>query len=174
YRARQGPGRARGHVPPRAAQLAAARGDLHRLVGRPPARRRRHHGDHLRRARHGPGPRAGGLLPRLPHRPGDHLSHGAHLPRRQPRRGRPLRLARSPDPLRMRPRAVAASAVAPAWNRPAAVRARLTTLAAIIRRQPLGAVGAVIVFALVVVALLAPLLAPHGPKETGFAPYLPP
>ena len=42
------------------------------------------------------------------------------------------------------------------------------------RRQPLGAVGALIVVALVGVALFAPQLAPHGPKETGFAPYLPP
>jgi peptide/nickel transport system permease protein len=42
------------------------------------------------------------------------------------------------------------------------------------RRQPLGAVGALIVVALVAVALFAPQLAPHGPKETGFAPYLPP
>jgi peptide/nickel transport system permease protein len=41
-------------------------------------------------------------------------------------------------------------------------------------RQPLGAAGAVVVVALVVTAVAAPVLAPHGPKETGFAPYLPP
>lgn len=41
-------------------------------------------------------------------------------------------------------------------------------------RQPLGAAGGVVVLALVAVALLAPALAPHGPKEAGFAPYLPP
>jgi len=41
-------------------------------------------------------------------------------------------------------------------------------------RQPLGAAGAVVVLALVVTAVAAPVLAPHGPKETGFAPYLPP
>ncbi len=41
-------------------------------------------------------------------------------------------------------------------------------------RQPLGAVGAVIVLALIATAILAPGLAPHGPKETGFAPYLAP
>lgn len=41
-------------------------------------------------------------------------------------------------------------------------------------RQPLGAAGAVVVLALVVVAVLAPRLAPHGPKETGFAPYVAP
>jgi ABC-type dipeptide/oligopeptide/nickel transport system permease subunit len=43
-----------------------------------------------------------------------------------------------------------------------------------LRRQPLGAAGAVVVLALVVTAVAAPVLAPHGPKETGFAPYLPP
>jgi peptide/nickel transport system permease protein len=47
-------------------------------------------------------------------------------------------------------------------------------LARFVRRQPLGAAGAVIVVVLVAVALFAPQLAPHGPKETGFAPYLPP
>lgn len=41
-------------------------------------------------------------------------------------------------------------------------------------RQPLGAAGAVIVLALVATALLAPALAPHGPKEAAFAPYQPP
>jgi len=41
-------------------------------------------------------------------------------------------------------------------------------------RQPLGIVGAVIVLALVATALLAPGLAPHGAKETGFAPYVAP
>jgi len=41
-------------------------------------------------------------------------------------------------------------------------------------RQPLGTAGAVVVLALVAVAVLAPQLAPHGPKETAFAPYLTP
>lgn len=41
-------------------------------------------------------------------------------------------------------------------------------------RQPLGAAGAVAVLALIVVALFAPSLAPHGPKDAAFAPYLPP
>jgi peptide/nickel transport system permease protein len=41
-------------------------------------------------------------------------------------------------------------------------------------RQPLGAAGAVIVLALVATALLAPALAPHGPKDAAFAPYQPP
>ena len=41
-------------------------------------------------------------------------------------------------------------------------------------RQPLGTAGAVVVLALVAVAVLAPQLAPHGPKETAFAPYLAP
>jgi peptide/nickel transport system permease protein len=46
--------------------------------------------------------------------------------------------------------------------------------ARLVRRQPLGAAGAVMVLAMVVVALFAPLLAPHGPKEIGFAPYVAP
>lgn len=41
-------------------------------------------------------------------------------------------------------------------------------------RQPLGAAGALVVVVLVAVAVLAPWLAPHGPKETAFAPYLAP
>ena len=41
-------------------------------------------------------------------------------------------------------------------------------------RQPLGTAGALVVLALVAVAVLAPQLAPHGPKETAFAPYLTP
>ena len=44
----------------------------------------------------------------------------------------------------------------------------------LLRRQPLGAAGGLIVLALIAVAVLAPRLAPHGPKDTGFAPYLPP
>jgi peptide/nickel transport system permease protein len=48
------------------------------------------------------------------------------------------------------------------------------TLARLLRRQPLGAAGGFIVLVLIVVALLAPRLAPHGPKEATFAPYLPP
>ena len=43
-----------------------------------------------------------------------------------------------------------------------------------LRRQPLGAAGGVIVLVLIAVAVLAPRLAPHGPKEAGFAPYLAP
>ena len=44
----------------------------------------------------------------------------------------------------------------------------------LVRRQPLGAAGGVIVLVLIAVAMLAPRLAPHGPKEASFAPYLPP
>jgi len=47
-------------------------------------------------------------------------------------------------------------------------------VARFVRRQPLGAAGAAIVVALVAAAVLAPALAPHGPKEAAFAPYLPP
>jgi peptide/nickel transport system permease protein len=48
------------------------------------------------------------------------------------------------------------------------------TLARFVIGQPLGSAGAVVVLVLVVVALLAPVLAPHGPKEAAFAPYMPP
>jgi peptide/nickel transport system permease protein len=48
------------------------------------------------------------------------------------------------------------------------------TLGRLLRRQPLGAAGGFIVLVLILVALLAPRLAPHGPKEATFAPYLPP
>jgi ABC-type dipeptide/oligopeptide/nickel transport system permease subunit len=44
----------------------------------------------------------------------------------------------------------------------------------LLARQPLGAAGAVVTLALVVVALAAPFLAPHGPKEATFAQYVPP
>ena len=48
------------------------------------------------------------------------------------------------------------------------------TVGRLLRRQPLGAAGGFIVLVLIVVALLAPRLAPYGPKEATFAPYLPP
>jgi peptide/nickel transport system permease protein len=40
--------------------------------------------------------------------------------------------------------------------------------------QPLGAAGALVVLLLVGTAIFAPALAPHGPKDTAFAPYVPP
>src|SRR6266545_4277843 len=48
------------------------------------------------------------------------------------------------------------------------------TLARFVTRQPLGAAGALIVMALILIAVVAPRLAPHGPKEVSFAPYLAP
>jgi peptide/nickel transport system permease protein len=54
------------------------------------------------------------------------------------------------------------------------VRARLAALGHLARRQPLGAAGAIVVIVLVAVAVFAPVLAPHGPKDTGFAPYVAP
>jgi len=54
------------------------------------------------------------------------------------------------------------------------VRVVLSSIARFGRRQPLGAIGAVIVGLLVAAALFAPALAPHGPKEARFGPYLPP
>ncbi|GIX47857.1 MAG: diguanylate cyclase [Candidatus Tectimicrobiota bacterium] len=55
---------------------------------------------------------------------------------------------------------------------PAARLARF--LRRFVQRQPLGTVGAVIVGLLVLTALLAPLLAPYGPKQAEFDTYLPP
>jgi peptide/nickel transport system permease protein len=54
------------------------------------------------------------------------------------------------------------------------MRATLGRLGRIAARQPLGVLGAAVVLALVATAVLAPQLAPHGAKETGFAPYVPP
>jgi peptide/nickel transport system permease protein len=48
------------------------------------------------------------------------------------------------------------------------------SLARLVTRQPLGTAGALIVLALLLVAVAAPRLAPHGPKEVSFAPYLAP
>ncbi len=44
----------------------------------------------------------------------------------------------------------------------------------LLRRHPLGFAGLIIVTVLVVTAVFAPMLAPHGPKEIAFSPYLPP
>jgi ABC-type dipeptide/oligopeptide/nickel transport system permease subunit len=41
-------------------------------------------------------------------------------------------------------------------------------------RQPLGVAGAVVALILMVTALLAPVLAPHGPKDTAFGQFVPP
>jgi peptide/nickel transport system permease protein len=54
------------------------------------------------------------------------------------------------------------------------IRPRLRALGRLASRQPLGAAGAVIVLALVLTAVFAPELAPHGAKEAAFAPYVPP
>src|SRR5207302_506107 len=54
------------------------------------------------------------------------------------------------------------------------MRGALSGLGRFAARQPLGAVGAVLVLILIATAILAPRLAPHGPKEAAFAPYLPP
>jgi peptide/nickel transport system permease protein len=44
----------------------------------------------------------------------------------------------------------------------------------LLRRQPLGVAGAVVVLGLVIAAIFAPLLAPHGPKDTAFGQFVPP
>jgi peptide/nickel transport system permease protein len=50
----------------------------------------------------------------------------------------------------------------------------LARLGRVVAGQPLGAAGAVIVLALAATAIFADQLAPHGAKETGFAPYVAP
>ena len=44
----------------------------------------------------------------------------------------------------------------------------------LLRRQLLGVAGAVVVLVLVIVAIFAPVLAPHGPKDTAFGQFVPP
>jgi peptide/nickel transport system permease protein len=44
----------------------------------------------------------------------------------------------------------------------------------LVARQPLGAIGAVLIGVLVTTAILAPRLAPHGPKDAAFAAHVPP
>lgn len=44
----------------------------------------------------------------------------------------------------------------------------------LLRRQPLGVAGAVVVLGLVIAAIFAPVLAPHGPKDTAFGQFVPP
>jgi peptide/nickel transport system permease protein len=51
----------------------------------------------------------------------------------------------------------------------AGVRARQ-----LLRRQPLGAAGAVVVLGLVIAAVFAPVLAPHDPKDAVFGQFVPP
>jgi len=54
------------------------------------------------------------------------------------------------------------------------VRRLLRALGWFLARQPLGAIGGVIVLALVATAAFAPELAPHGPKDVKFPAYVPP
>jgi peptide/nickel transport system permease protein len=53
-------------------------------------------------------------------------------------------------------------------------RTRASRLRSFVVRQPLGTIGLVIIGVLVATALLAPQLAPHGPKDAAFAPYVAP
>jgi peptide/nickel transport system permease protein len=50
----------------------------------------------------------------------------------------------------------------------------LRFLKVFVSEHPLGAIGAVIVFFLIVVAIFAPWIAPYGPKVTDFEAFLPP
>jgi peptide/nickel transport system permease protein len=59
-------------------------------------------------------------------------------------------------------------------SQPGGVRSLLRLLGRFAVRQPLGAIGGIIVLALIVTAIFAPQLAPHGAKDAAFAQYLPP
>ena len=50
----------------------------------------------------------------------------------------------------------------------------LDRLRRFVASQPLGAAGALVVLLLIGTAVFAPALAPHGPKDAAFAPYVPP
>jgi peptide/nickel transport system permease protein len=50
----------------------------------------------------------------------------------------------------------------------------LRTLKVFVSEHPLGAIGAVIVLFLILVAIFAPWIAPYGPKVTDFDAFLPP
>jgi peptide/nickel transport system permease protein len=67
-----------------------------------------------------------------------------------------------------------AEILVPARREAAGPRRPLGRLGWFVARQPLGAVGAVILAVLVLTAVFAPQLAPHGPKDAAFAPYVPP
>lgn len=62
----------------------------------------------------------------------------------------------------------------PALPREGPARAAARWLGRFVARQPLGAIGAVVVLALILTAIFAPQLAPHGPKDAAFATYQPP
>lgn len=53
-------------------------------------------------------------------------------------------------------------------------RSLLDALVRFTARQPLGAIGGLIVLILIATAGFAPLLAPHGAKDAAFASYVPP
>jgi len=57
---------------------------------------------------------------------------------------------------------------------PKVSRRIFSNLHRMLRQQPLGAIGAFIVFLLILTAIFAPLLAPYGPKVADFDAYVPP
>ena len=149
-RARQGSRRARGGLPPRAHERPPPRGHLRGLVGRPPAGRPRDHGDHLRRARHGHLAGAGGLATAtIPTVQAFIFVMAVVFLLRQP--GRSIFSTRGST------RASGTRDGARARPLPRSPAARRRGGGDRARHDP--GRGAV-----------APALAPHGPKETGFAP----
>jgi peptide/nickel transport system permease protein len=57
---------------------------------------------------------------------------------------------------------------------PQASRLFVSNLQRLMHRQPLGTIGACIVFLLILTAIFAPFLAPYGPKVADFDAYQPP
>jgi peptide/nickel transport system permease protein len=53
-------------------------------------------------------------------------------------------------------------------------KAASAVIGRLVREQPLGVAGAAVVLGLVGTAIFAPAIAPYGPKDAAFLPYLPP
>src|SRR5207249_2762173 len=146
------------------------RRDPRRHRSRPPGRghrrRRRDHRMDLRSARHGSVPRRRDRPARLPgdpgHQPACRLDHRVD----ESQRGPPLRGARPADPLPVMADAADTIAVPEArarpWRLPRAVGLTLRFCG----RKPLGAIGAVIILLLLVMAVFADRIAPHAYDES--------
>jgi peptide/nickel transport system permease protein len=74
----------------------------------------------------------------------------------------------------MTPPADVALERSPSGEHAAAGAALGSRVGRLLRAQPLGAIGGLVVLLLIVTAIFAPQLAPHGPKDAAFTAYLPP
>src|SRR5207247_395140 len=167
----EGPRRARGVDQARAAQRGHPGDHAAGHAAAADPRRHRGHRDDLRAAGGEPIPLRRDQPARLPGDPGREPAGRVHRGPRQPRRGRPLRRARPADPLlsAMTSATLELNGAAPtpagARPRPAAVRWALAA-ARFARRKPLGAIGGVIVVAILVMAVFAEQIAPYRFDET--------